>query len=40
LKIAARVVEGKTTVITHLPSAFPDQAIWLLVLERLPRLVI
>jgi len=40
LKIIARVVEWKTMVITHLPSAFPDWAILQLVLERLRRLVI
>jgi hypothetical protein len=40
LKIAARVVEWKTKVLVHLPSACPDQAILRLVLERLPRLVI
>ena len=39
-KIAARVVEWKTKVMVHLPSAFPDQAILRLVLDRLPRLVI
>ena len=40
LKIAARVVEWKTKVMLHLPSACPDQAILRLVLDRLPRLVI
>jgi hypothetical protein len=40
LKIAARVVEWKTKVMLHLPSALPDQAILRLVLDRLPRLVI
>jgi len=40
LKIAARIVEWKTKVLVHLPSAYPDQAILRLVLERLPRLVI
>jgi hypothetical protein len=40
LKIAARIVEWKTKVLVHLPSACPDQAILRLVLERLPRLVI
>jgi hypothetical protein len=40
LKIAARVVEWKTKVMVHLPSAFPDQAILRLVLDRMPRLVI
>jgi hypothetical protein len=40
LKIAARVVEWKTKVMVHLPSACPVQAILRLVLDRLPRLVI
>ena len=40
LKIAARVVEWKTKFMLHLPSAFPDQAILRLVLDRLPRMVI
>ena len=40
LKIAARVVELKTKVMLHLPSACPDQAILRLALERLPRLTI
>ena len=40
LKIAVRIVEWKTKVLVHLPSAYPDQAILRLVLERLPRLVI
>ena len=40
LKIATRVVEWKTRVMLHLPSACPDQAILRLVLERIPRLVI
>ena len=40
LKIAARVVEWKTRVMLHLPSAYPDQAILRLMLERIPRLVI
>jgi hypothetical protein len=40
LKIATRVVEWKTRVMLHLPSACPDKAILRLVLERLPRLVI
>lgn len=40
LKIAARVVEWKTKLQLHLPSAFPDQAILRLALDRLPRLVI
>ena len=40
LKIAARVVEWKTKVMVHLPSACSGQAILRLVLDRLPRLVI
>ncbi len=40
LKIAARVVEWKTKVLVHLPSACPDRAILRLALGRLPRLVI
>jgi hypothetical protein len=40
LKIAARVVEWKTKLLLHLPSAFPDHAILRLLLDRLPRLVI
>jgi hypothetical protein len=34
------VVEWKTKLLVHLPSAFADQAILRLVLDRLPRLVI
>ena len=37
LKIAACVVEWKTKVLVHLPSAGPDQAILRLVLDRLLR---
>jgi len=40
LKIAAQVVEWKTKVMVHLPSAGPDKPILLLVLDRLPRPVI
>jgi hypothetical protein len=40
LKIATRIVVLKTSVMPHLPSACPDQAILRLVLERIPRLVI
>jgi hypothetical protein len=40
LKIAAQVVEWKTNVMVHLPSASPDQVILRLALERMPRLVI
>ncbi len=39
VKLAARVVALKTRVMLHLPSAYPDQAIMRLALERLPRLV-
>jgi Transposase DDE domain group 1 len=38
MKLAVRVVELKTRVALHLPSAYPDQAIIRLVLDRLPRL--
>jgi hypothetical protein len=40
LTIAARVVDWKTKLMVHRPSAFPDRAILRLVLDRLPRLVI
>jgi len=39
IKLAARVVELKTQVKIHLPSSAPDQAIFAMLLERLPRLV-
>jgi len=39
VKIAARVVEMKTQVRLHLPSACPCQAILRTVLDRLPRLI-
>jgi hypothetical protein len=39
VKLAVRVVELKTRVMLHLPSACPDHAILRLALERLPRLV-
>jgi hypothetical protein len=39
IKIAARIVEMKTKIKVHLPSSAPDQAVWHLVLGRLPRLV-
>jgi len=39
LKLAARVVELKKQVKIHLPSSAPDQAIFALLLDRLPRLV-
>jgi Transposase DDE domain group 1 len=40
LKLAARVVELKTQIKIHLPSSAADQAIFVLLLDRLPRLVI
>jgi hypothetical protein len=40
IKIAARVVELKTRIKIHLPSSAPDQAIFAMLLDRLPRLVI
>ena len=39
IKIAARVVELKTQIRLHLPSACPDQTILRVVLGRFPRLV-
>src|SRR5512134_2277142 len=39
IKTAARIVEIKTRIKIHLPTSAPDQAIWHLVLRRLPRLV-
>ena len=39
IKIAARVVELKTIIRLHLPTACPSQAILRAVLGRLPRLV-
>ena len=39
IKTAARIVEMKTKIKIHLPTSAPDQAIWHLVLGRLPRLV-
>jgi len=39
VKLAVRIVELKTRVMLHLPSACPGQAILRLALERLPRLV-
>ena len=39
VKLAARVVEMKTTIRIHLPTSCPAQAILRLALERLPRLV-
>jgi len=40
VKLAARVVELKTQIQIHLPSSAPDQAIFAMLLDRLPRLVI
>ena len=39
IKIAARVVEMKTQIRLHMPTACPDQRILRIVLERIPRLV-
>jgi len=39
LKLAVRVVELKKQVKIHLPSSAPDQAIFAMLLDRLPRLV-
>ena len=39
IKLAARVVELKTQIKIHLPSNAPDQTIFALLLDRLPRLV-
>jgi hypothetical protein len=39
VKIAARVVELKTQLKIHLPSSAPDQAIFAMLLGRLPRLL-
>ena len=39
IKIAARVVELKTQIRLHLPTACPSQAILRAVLGRIPRLV-
>jgi hypothetical protein len=40
IKTAARIVEMKTKIKIHLPSSAPDQAVWHLVLGRLPRLIL
>jgi hypothetical protein len=40
IKVAARVVDLKRQVKLHLPTSTPDQAIFALVLARLPQLVI
>jgi hypothetical protein len=39
IKLAARVVERKNQITIHLPSGAPDQAIFALLLTRLPCLV-
>ena len=39
IKIAARIVELKKQITIHLPSSAPDQAIFGIILNRLPRLV-
>jgi hypothetical protein len=39
IKLAARVIELKTQIKIHLPSSAPDQAIFAMLLDRLPRLV-
>ena len=39
VKLAARVVELKTRVLLHLPSACPYQAVLRLALGRMPRLI-
>ena len=39
LKTAARVVELKTRVVLHLPSACPYQTVLRLALGRMPRLI-
>jgi hypothetical protein len=39
IKIAARVVELKKQIKIHLPSSTPDQSVFGIILDRLPRLV-
>src|SRR6266480_4134286 len=39
VKLAAGIVELKTQIKIHLPSSAPDQAIFAMLLDRLPRLV-
>jgi hypothetical protein len=39
VKLAARVVELKTQIKIHLPSSAPEQAIFGMLLDRLPRLL-
>jgi hypothetical protein len=40
VKLAARVADLKRQIKLHLPTSAPDQAIFALVLARLPRLAI
>ena len=39
VKLAARAVELKTQIKIHLPSSAPEQTIFAMLLDRLPRLV-
>ena len=39
IKLAARIIELKTQIKIHLPSSAPDQAIFAILLDRLPHLV-
>jgi hypothetical protein len=39
IKLAARIVETKRRITVHLPTAYPDQGVLRLLLERIPRLV-
>ena len=39
IKLAVRVIELKTQIKIHLPSSAPDQTIFAMLLDRLPRLV-
>jgi hypothetical protein len=39
IKVAARVVEMKTMIKIHLPTAYPAQDVLCLALTRIPRLV-
>jgi Transposase DDE domain group 1 len=39
IKVAARVVEMKTMIKVHMPTACPAQDLLLLVLTRIPKLV-
>jgi hypothetical protein len=40
VKLAVRVVDLKRQIKLHLPTSTPDQAIFTLVLGRLPRLTV